>query len=102
MLQQILKKYLAAVIALSMLTVQAAKAQQTTHQVGGLVTDEYGKPLAGVRVHTKADAETTFTNSDGYYHLAVPIGQSLVFSHPQFGAEQCRPKGDTLPPIRLI
>src|SRR5882757_8511496 len=101
MLQQIFSKYLAAVIVLSMLSVQAAKAQQATHAVGGIVTDDYGKPLEGVRVHGKGDGESTFTNADGYYHLSVTIGQALVFSHPQFDAEQRRPKGDTLAAVRL-
>ena len=101
MLQQMVKKYLTAIIALSMLFMQPAEAQQTLHEVGGLVTDEYGKPLAGVRVHTSAEAETTFTNGDGYYHLSVTIGRPLVFSHPQFDVEQRRPQGDTLLPVRL-
>ncbi len=107
MLQPTFKKYLAAVIALSLLSVQTAKAQQTTHPqqathpVGGLVTDEYGKPLAGVRVHSKGDSAGTFTNADGYYHLPATIGQPLLFSAPQFEGQQRRAQGDTLPAIRL-
>ena len=101
MLQPIFKKYLAAVIALSMLSVQTAKAQQTTHPVGGFVTDEYGKPLAGARVHSKGDSAGTFTNADGYYHLSATIGQPLLFSAPQFDGQQRRAPGDTLPAIRL-
>lgn len=99
--QQIFKKFPLLVIALSMLTVQAAKAQQTTHRVSGFVADEYGKPLAGVRVHTKGDNETTFTNADGVFHLTATIGRPLIFSVPDFDEQQRLPKGDTVLPIRL-
>jgi TonB-linked SusC/RagA family outer membrane protein len=101
MLQPTFKKYLALIIALSLLSVQTIKAQQTTHPVGGLVTDEYGKPLAGVRVHSKGDSAGTFTNTDGYYHLSATMGQPLLFSAPQFEGQQRRAPGDTLPAIRL-
>src|ERR1700761_7717335 len=98
--KQIFKKFPAVIIALSMLMVQAT-AQQTTHQVGGLVADEYGKPLAGVRVHTRGDSETAFTNADGVFHLTVTIGRPLIFSAPNFDEQERLPKGDTVLPVRL-
>lgn len=99
--QQIFKKFRLVLIASMLWMAQAAKAQQRTHQVGGLVADEYGKPLAGVRVHTKGDAETTFTDAAGYFRLAVTMGQPLIFSAPNFDEQQRTPKGDTVLPIRL-
>lgn len=78
---------------------QAAYAQ--TSGVGGLVTDEYGKPLAGVLVYTKGGHESAVTDAGGHYHLAATVGQTIVFNAAHFDIEQRRPKSDTLMPVRL-
>ncbi|HEV2479137.1 MAG TPA: SusC/RagA family TonB-linked outer membrane protein, partial [Puia sp.] len=78
-----------------------ATQANASHWVGGLVTDEYGKPLAGVRVYTKGQDNDTFTDKEGHYRLEAAFGKKLVFSHPQFDELQHEAKTDTLKPIRL-
>jgi TonB-linked SusC/RagA family outer membrane protein len=97
-----LTKYLTAIAALFLLSVQTARTQtMATHPVGGTVTDEYGKPLAGVQVHTKGENNDVFTDAEGHYHIEASPGKKLVFSHPQFDELQCQAKADTLLLIRL-
>ncbi len=92
-------KYFIAFSVLLLASAPTVWAQ--THPMGGTVTDEYGKPLAGVRVHTKGDNNDTFTDVEGHYHLEAPVGKKLLFSHPLFDELQCRAKTDTLLPVRL-
>ena len=104
MRKKILKKYLVVLAALALAqTVCAQNAIQTnaSHWVGGIVTDEYGKPLSGVRVHTKGVDNDVFTDREGHYHIDAPFGKKLIFNHPRFDILQREAKADTLLPIRL-
>jgi len=105
MLKKFLYKYLLAIAALALVgtaaTAQNATQQNASHGVGGLVTDEYGKPLAGVRVHTQGLNNDVFTDKEGHYHIEAAFGKKLVFSHPQYDGLQREVKTDTLQPIRL-
>jgi len=114
MLKKILQQYLVAATALALVQIagvqvasaQTAGAQNATptnasHGVGGIVTDEYGKPLSGVRVHSKGQNTDVFTDREGHYHIEAAFGKKLVFSHPQFDEQQHEAKTDTLQPIRL-
>src|ERR1700744_5417293 len=75
---------------------------QHRHPVCGRVVDEYGKPLPGVRVHSKGAANDVFTNTEVDFHIEALIGKVLVFSHARFDEEQRMVRGDTLAPIRLM
>ena len=99
MFKKILQRYLVAVTALAL--AYPAVAQNASHGVGGIVTDEYGKPLQGVRVHSKGLDNDVFSDTQGHYHIDAAFGKKLVFSHPQFDELQREAKTDTLRPIRL-
>jgi TonB-linked SusC/RagA family outer membrane protein len=112
MLQQ--SSYLAVLIALLLLSVQPGRAQSpsdpagpahtsnsSTHYVGGIVTDEYGKPLSGVRVQTRGENNIVFTNTEGNFHIESSFGKMLIFSHPQFDVMEYLPRADTMLPIRM-
>jgi hypothetical protein len=118
MLQQSLTRYPAVIITLLLLSVQPGKAQSTsglanlsggtahtanasTHSVGGIVTDEYGKPLSGVHVQTKGENNSAFTDAEGHFHIETSFGKMLVFSHPQFDVMEYLPRADTMLPIRM-
>lgn len=50
--------------------------------VEGIVRDQEARALAGVSVVLKENAKIgTTTDADGYYHLSVPNGSTLVFSY---------------------
>ncbi|MEC3881648.1 TonB-dependent receptor [Parapedobacter sp. 10938] len=55
--------------------------QTSQNTVVGRVTDEEGKPLAGVTVRVKGTSTATTTDTDGQYTLTVPSGgTTLSFS----------------------
>jgi len=112
MLQQSLTRYLAVLTTLLLLSVQPGTAQSpsappahtanaSTHYVGGIVTDEYGKPLSGVYVQTKGENNIAFTDTEGHFHIETSLGKMLVFSHPQFDVMEYLPRADTVLPIRM-
>jgi TonB-linked SusC/RagA family outer membrane protein len=112
MLQQSLTRYLAVLTTLLVLSVQPGRAQgpsaapahtanASTHSVGGIVTDEYGKPLSGVHVQTKGENNSAFTDAEGHFHIETSLGKMLVFSHPQFDVMEYLPRADTMLPIRM-
>ena len=113
MLQQSLTRYLAVLTALLLLSVEPGRAQSpsalpahtanaSTHYVGGMVTDEYGKPLSGVYVRTRGENNSAFTDTEGHFHIETSLGKMLVFSHPQFDVMEYLPRADTILPIRKI
>ncbi|WP_341835822.1 TonB-dependent receptor [Chitinophaga pollutisoli] len=52
--------------------------------VNGAVTDDFGKPIAGVTIRRKSGAGTAVTDADGNFSLTAAPGETLVFSHPGF------------------
>ncbi|WP_109697766.1 SusC/RagA family TonB-linked outer membrane protein [Chitinophaga deserti] len=52
--------------------------------IKGSVSDDYGKPLAGVTVRRKAGSGQTVTDADGNFSLSAEPGEILVFSHPWY------------------
>ena len=81
-------------IALSLLTFQAAWAQRT---VSGQVTEDDGTPLQGVAVVAKGTNTGAFTDSDGQYSLDVPDGvTTLVFRYVGKQLQEVEITGSTM------
>ncbi|MEJ7667079.1 MAG: carboxypeptidase-like regulatory domain-containing protein [Hymenobacter sp.] len=62
-----------------------AIAQTTT--VTGKVTDNKNLALPGVTVLVKGTTQSTNTNAEGQYSIAVPAGASLIFSYIGFTSQ---------------
>ena len=67
-----------SVLALFLLSIGLANAQPRT--ITGRVTDENGKPLAGVSVTIKGQKAGTTTDENGNYQLSADGNPRLVFS----------------------
>lgn len=64
--------------------------------VTGIVTDDYGHPLAGVLVTVKGQTASAVSGQDGVFHIAADTGAILLFAHPQFYAAQAKVTRKTL------
>ncbi|MCV6629953.1 MAG: carboxypeptidase-like regulatory domain-containing protein [Flavobacteriaceae bacterium] len=64
--------------ALFLLLFSLAFAQQGT--VSGILTDDDGVPLPGVRINVKGTSKVTQTDFDGNYSLECHVGDVLVFA----------------------
>lgn len=56
----------------------------TVKKVIGQITDGDGSPLPGVNIVIKGTSNGTTTDFDGYYTLAIPRGETLVYSYIGF------------------
>lgn len=63
-------------------------AQQLSASVNGTVTDEFGKPLAGVTVNSEDGTTGTSTDAEGDYTIAVPEGNKLTFSFKGYATQK--------------
>ncbi len=67
-------------MALALLTgISVSFAQKK--QIGGMVTDPNGDPLAGVTVVVKGTQTGTSTNANGKFTITASVGQTLLFSY---------------------
>lgn len=105
-----LNKYFTAlvILTLALATTGHAMQQDTTARVGtrpgmagGLVLDEYGNPLKGVKVAVKGKADTASTDKSGHFELSAAAGSTLVFKAANYNVREARFKGTDLT-IRLI
>ncbi len=81
-----MRKFLLSIVAVVAITF-ASYAQ--TRTVIGKVTDEKGKPLAGVTVIVKGTTSGTATGTDGTYSITLPDnGKSLLFSALNMAPEE--------------
>src|SRR5690349_24727270 len=87
-----IKKCFPVIVALLICGCQVSWAQQNnssaTVNVSGKVLDDFGHPLAGVRVNVKGSTSSTITNPSGLFRLDVPAGAGLVLSHPLFNVTE--------------
>jgi len=74
------------VLFLFLLSIGLANAQSRIHT--GHVTDENGKPLAGVSVTIKGQKTGTTTDEQGNYQISVEGAQRLVFSFVGYGNQE--------------
>jgi TonB-linked SusC/RagA family outer membrane protein len=80
-----MRKLTLSVVAVLLFMVQALAQRNIT----GRVTDEAGKPLAGISVSVKGTSAGTTTNTDGVYSLTVPSGaKTLSFSGVDFESQE--------------
>src|ERR1700740_3667635 len=57
--------------------------------VSGKVTDEAGKPVAGVSVQVKGSSGSTISKDDGTFKLTVPGGTAvLIFTHVEYELQE--------------
>lgn len=61
---------------------------QTGYKVSGYVTNATGAPMVGAVVFLDNYGSGYFTNSQGYYFLAVPTGTYRIDAHPRIGTFQ--------------
>lgn len=70
--------------------------------VNGTVSDDFGKPLAGVTVRRKTGAGTAVTDAAGSFSLAAEPGETLVFSHPGFRSTQAAVAAGGTVTVRML
>lgn len=62
-----------------------AQGQKTTDNLRkGIVLDDFGNPLADVRVSVKGADTATISDDEGYFELVANENSTLVFQHPRF------------------
>jgi len=66
-------------------------AAQETMQVAGTIMDENRQPLPGVTVSSNRGAAVAVANEQGQYSIAVPIGDTLEFSHVGYERQKIKP-----------
>ncbi|WP_300599266.1 TonB-dependent receptor [Niabella sp.] len=66
-------------------------ASQETMHVSGIVMDENRQPLPGVTVSSSNGATVAVVNEQGQYTIAVPIGDTLQFSHVGYELQKIKP-----------
>ncbi|MDH7461006.1 TonB-dependent receptor [Chitinophagaceae bacterium 26-R-25] len=70
-------------------SIQQVSDVQKDITVGGVITDENGKPISGVTVTVNGTQTMTSTNARGEYKILVPSEDAvLVFSYIGYGTEQ--------------
>ncbi|NML23890.1 SusC/RagA family TonB-linked outer membrane protein [Pseudoflavitalea sp. G-6-1-2] len=67
----------------------------------GMVTDDQGKPLAGVNVQVKGTTRGTITNAEGHYNLPASPGDVLVFSMIGFKTKSVTVVKELMPNVSL-
>ena len=66
------------IILIFLLSVNFISFSQNNFKVSGKVTDDTGKPLAGVTVAVKGSSIATATTNDGSFSLNVPSGNAVL------------------------
>ncbi|SEM72216.1 TonB-linked outer membrane protein, SusC/RagA family [Mucilaginibacter gossypiicola] len=97
-------------LLLMLATAGYAVAQQDTTavvpaqpgQASGIVLDEYGNPLPGVRVTNKGKNSTQTTGKDGAFTINATRGDVLVFAAANYNARQVAVKNTTGIRVRLL
>ncbi|AXY75943.1 TonB-dependent receptor [Paraflavitalea soli] len=57
--------------------------------ISGKVTDEAGKPVAGVSIQVKGSNSSTLTKDDGTFKLTAPSGNAvLIFTHIEYELQE--------------
>ena len=70
------------VLLITLKCVSVYGQQNTSFNVGGVVTDSYGEPLTGVTIIEKGTTNGTVTDEIGEYKISVSSGeQTLIFSY---------------------
>ena len=80
----------------------AAVAPARPGQVSGIVLDEYGNPLQGVKVINKGKNSTLTTGKDGMFAINAIKGDALVFTAVNYNARQVTVKNTAKLTVRLI
>ncbi|MBD1367206.1 SusC/RagA family TonB-linked outer membrane protein [Mucilaginibacter sp. ZT4R22] len=105
-----LNKYFTAlvILMLALATSGHAMQQDTTAKgstrpgmAGGLVLDEYGNPLKGVKVAVKGKADTTRTDRNGRFEISAAANNTLVFKAANYSTREVAFKGSDVT-VRLI
>ncbi|RYU87301.1 SusC/RagA family TonB-linked outer membrane protein [Mucilaginibacter terrigena] len=106
-----LNKYFTALVILMLAvgTSSHAMQQDTTAKInarpgmaGGVVLDEYAKPLKGVKVAVKGTSDTASTDMYGRFEINAAINTILVFKYPNYNVQQVKVKGNQEITVRLI
>ncbi len=79
MKESILRKTAVSAMALLMMALATAQAQQKI-TVSGIVTDESGLPVASAGIFQKGTSNGVVTDNDGKYTITADSGSVLVFS----------------------
>jgi hypothetical protein len=105
-----LNKYFTAlvILMLALATSGHAMQQDTTAKgstrpgmAGGLVLDEYGNPLKGVKVAVKGKADTARTDKYGRFEISAAANNTLVFKAANYNTREVAFKGSDVT-VRLI
>ncbi len=73
------------IIACSLVLCMAVHAQEESFQLHGTVTDESGRPLAGITVSTADGRDATVTDHEGRYTLGMVTRRTeILYSAPGF------------------
>jgi TonB-linked SusC/RagA family outer membrane protein len=106
-----LNKYFTALVILMLAlgTTGRAMQQDTTARgsarpgmAGGVVLDEYGKPLKGVKVTVKGKTDTVSTDNNGRFQISAANNTTLVFRYPNYNVQQAIVKDNKEITVRLI
>ena len=77
---------------------------QTGSQQGvitGQVLDDYGRPLQGAVITTKAGSAKVVTDEEGKFSIAAGPASTLVVKHPLFDVSEIKVKNDQELTIKL-
>lgn len=64
---------------------------QETMQVSGTIRDENRQPLSGVTVSSNKTTAVTIADEQGEYSIAIPVGDTLLFSHVGYEPQKMKP-----------
>ncbi|MBL4677158.1 MAG: SusC/RagA family TonB-linked outer membrane protein [Mucilaginibacter sp.] len=105
-----LNKYCTALVLLMLGMINIASAQQQDTSAayvarpgmaGGLVLDEFGKPLKGVHISLKGNNQFVISDASGKFEINAPNKSLLVFSHPGYNVKEVTGRDDRAITVRL-
>jgi len=92
-----LNKYFTVLVILMLALVQTgysmqqdttAKGSAGPGMVGGVVLDEFAKPLAGVKIAVRGKADTAISYTNGKFAIKAAPGNSLIFTYPNYNVRE--------------
>jgi TonB-linked SusC/RagA family outer membrane protein len=105
MLHPTIRKYCIVTAGIFLLSAWILQAHGLPHTpvppLRGTVVDDYGHPLAGVRVTVKGGTLSAISDGNGVFRIDATIGGRLEFRHPDFNAYELRVGADTVLFVRL-
>ena len=106
-----IKKYFTVIVILMLILVKTgyaaahndlSRGKAMPDTVSGVVLDEYGKPLKGVKVTVKGKPDAVITNANGQFVINAAVNNALVFNYQNYNVREVTVKNNKGLTIRLI